>query len=814
MSTGRLASPGLSADRRLAGLSISRGNGYRPWHGLGRAVLVLAVVCSCLAPAVAGAVTFGLQPQVYCPSANHPCSYPDEEALAENILRNIAEMNVIYKVTGISFQPKPPIFHYGTPYTNITANVGLSNDKQTPNDTLVQQLLDTVAAPDPSEITLFLIPGLKLCWQSGITPGSDKDLALFCVPENSQGNAYAHELGHYFCLAHTQSFDDTANAAPNPPQDADVAWVVNGVNVLDTPNDPGPLEFYDYTLVANGKDGNLDANGKLLSDWDAANHGVPLHDYCTSNYHDGTNPGDIGPDAGSPHVGYCDGTCWSYDANGQELANPAFAPIIYDVMSYYHCPGPFVLNGIRHEAFTPGQVKMINACWKTPLNPNRANLVDVCKGRGGDTDNDGLCNVDDNCPKVPNNTPDRFKDTDLDGVPDDCDNCMVTQNPDQADKDGDGMGDVCDGDRDGDGCANWEDQHPDDSLVPIGTWVSATCAEHSGVEYGWEGRNSDGDGLADCQDLDDDNDGIPDDQDPCPTIVGANCTSVQDCGGAPWQDLCARGGCNDILLVVVDAVNPDPTTTLQVDHVEIVKDHLYLYPPVGLTPSETARGIVGPVPTGGVVGRAVTAPARRQVQLWSKASGALLAIVADFDPASIALGDLRHGNLVVLAPPHGETTTLDVAMVWSVGATRDSTLPDGDGDGVPDTVDDCVAVANAAQLDTDHDGFGDACDADLDGDGLVTGSDLRLVKKCRGYEVGKDHAKLDGAGPSGDGPISAREQFAALRPSYRLKLERQHVAQRDCAKADLNGDRIVDARDAVLVRAAIGTTPGPSGLAN
>ena len=58
-----------------------------------------------------------------------------------------------------------------------------------------------------------------------------------------------------------------------------------------------------------------------------------------------------------------------------------------------------------------------------------------------DSDGDGLPDVDDNCPSVPNPSQ---TDADGDHRGDACDNCPSTFNPTQADGDGDGAGDACD----------------------------------------------------------------------------------------------------------------------------------------------------------------------------------------------------------------------------------------------------------------------------------------------------------------------------------------------------------------------------------
>ncbi len=100
----------------------------------------------------------------------------------------------------------------------------------------------------------------------------------------------------------------------------------------------------------------------------------------------------------------------------------------------------------------------------------------------------------------------------------------------------------------------------------------------------------------------------------------------------------------------------------------------------------------------------------------------------------------------------------------AIGSTQ---IPDTDGDGVKDNVDNCLLVPNPSQLDSDGDKFGDACDGDFNNNRIVDLGDI----------------------------------YAFIR-----------MIGRPVAAGDFNGNGIVDLGDIYAFIPMIGKAPGPSAL--
>ena len=169
-----------------------------------------------------------------------------------------------------------------------------------------------------------------------------------------------------------------------------------------------------------------------------------------------------------------------------------------------------------------------------------------------DTDADGILDINDNCINTPN--PDQADwnnngigdvcdDTDSDGIFDDVDNCVETPNPGQEDMENDGVGDACqvyDADADGilddvDNCVNTPNPGQED-IDNNGIGDACQDTDADGVldiddncvntsNPGQEDADSNGVGDA-CQDTD--SDGVIDINDNCPFTSNADQLDVNN----------------------------------------------------------------------------------------------------------------------------------------------------------------------------------------------------------------------------------------------------------------------------------------------
>ncbi len=106
-------------------------------------------------------------------------------------------------------------------------------------------------------------------------------------------------------------------------------------------------------------------------------------------------------------------------------------------------------------------------------------------------------------------------------------------------------------------------------------------------------------------------------------------------------------------------------------------------------------------------------------------------------------------DLVVGAPE-----SLDTGAAYVVYGRADS-----DGDGIADGNDNCTLVANTPQRDSNGDGYGNACDADLDDNCIVNAQDWFIMRE----RIGTDDADAD---LNGDGVVNGIDALTLFQNRF------------------------------------------------
>ena len=130
--------------------------------------------------------------------------------------------------------------------------------------------------------------------------------------------------------------------------------------------------------------------------------------------------------------------------------------------------------------------------------------------------------------------------------------------------------------------------------------------------------------------------------------------------------------------------------------------------------------------------------------------GSSSSITDNTETIRVTLPENRNFKLVVVRGSGQGTFNWDYALAWRM---VELDLTDTDGDTLQDYLDNCIEVANADQLDTDGDGYGNMCDGDLNDDGSTNTLDLNLYKLAHRTSLGDANYNAD-ADFNGDGTIN------------------------------------------------------------
>ncbi len=412
---------------------------------------------------------------------------------------------------------------------------------------------------------------------------------------------------------------------------------------------------------------------------------------------------------------------------------------------------------------------------------------DNCQGlynpSQADPDMDGLGNECDVCDLV--SDPNQ-EDGDADGDGDACDNCPAHFDPNQLDLDQDGLGDLCDPDEDGDGINNDGDGSGTAGDAPCTGGAIQLCDDNCPRTPNTLQTDVDMDGIGDicdpdvcvlgdpdidsvCDDIDNcrnlynpgqqdgDSDGVGNDCDVCPSLynptqadgdgdgVGTPCDNCPTVANASQTD-----GDGDGLGDSCDVCPAAPDPGQEDGDFDGDGDACDVCPTVAnMDQLDTERAEGGDTSCG---------TADDNVGLY----GPDLTCGTADDMSGDLVGDDCDNCPAVVNPSQQDTDNDDLGDACENCPFKfNPNQGDLDDDDVGDACDNCPDDANPTQSDADDDNRGDICDncpddrnanqADGDGDGAGDACD-----NCAGlYNPGQEDADTDGVGDDCDVAITA-----------------------------------------------------------